>query len=147
MGHQCPLGVKVFHMCSYWNIRFSSFVLFFPSFFSLTFNPYFFFFLLSVPLKTWWLLTKLSYPHQMVGRRGIFWKIKHINVLTTFQVTVLFRYCNNKKKWVNFQIITFPLYVIIISRTSFRVNPHSIVCLNFKELLAWSIRHKAPLSS
>ena len=30
------------------------------------------------------------------------------------------------------------LYVIIMSRTSFRVNPHSIVCLNVKEILAWS---------
>ena len=30
------------------------------------------------------------------------------------------------------------LYVIIISRTSFRVNPHSIVCLNVKDLLAQS---------
>ena len=28
------------------------------------------------------------------------------------------------------------LYVIIMSHTSFRVNPHSIVCLNVKELLA-----------
>ena len=28
------------------------------------------------------------------------------------------------------------LYVIIMSRTSFRVNPHSIGCLNVKELLA-----------
>ena len=30
------------------------------------------------------------------------------------------------------------LYVIIMSRTSFRVNLHSIVCLNVKELLARS---------
>ena len=28
------------------------------------------------------------------------------------------------------------LYVTIMSRSSFRVNPHSIVCLNVKELLA-----------
>ena len=33
------------------------------------------------------------------------------------------------------------LYVIIISRTSFIVNSHSIVCLNVKALLAWSRRH------
>ena len=33
------------------------------------------------------------------------------------------------------------LYVIIMSRNSFRVNPHSIVCLNAKELLAQSRRH------
>ena len=38
------------------------------------------------------------------------------------------------------------LYVIIMSRTSFRVNPHSIVCLNVKELLAWSRRHIWSLS-
>ena len=30
------------------------------------------------------------------------------------------------------------LYVIIVSSTSFRVNPHSIVCLNVTELLARS---------
>ena len=33
------------------------------------------------------------------------------------------------------------LYVIIMSRTSFTVNSQSIVCLNFKELLARSRRH------
>ena len=38
------------------------------------------------------------------------------------------------------------LYVIIKSRTSFRVNPHSIVCLNVKELLARSRRHIWSLS-
>ena len=32
------------------------------------------------------------------------------------------------------------LYVFIMSRTRFRVNPHSIVCLNVKELLARSRR-------
>ena len=30
------------------------------------------------------------------------------------------------------------LNVIIMSRLSFRVKPHSIVCLNAKELFAWS---------
>ena len=38
------------------------------------------------------------------------------------------------------------LYVIIMSRSSFRVNPHSIVCLNVKELLARSRRHIWSLS-
>ena len=38
------------------------------------------------------------------------------------------------------------LYVIIMSRTSFRVNPHSIVCLNVKKLLARSRRHIWSLS-
>ena len=38
------------------------------------------------------------------------------------------------------------LYVIIMSRTSFRVNPHSIVCLNVKEHLARSRRHISSLS-
>ena len=33
------------------------------------------------------------------------------------------------------------LYVIIMSRTSFRVNLKSTVCLNVKEFLAWSRRH------
>ena len=35
----------------------------------------------------------------------------------------------------------FWLNVLIMSRTSFRVNPQSIVCLNVKELLARSRRH------
>ena len=38
------------------------------------------------------------------------------------------------------------LYVIIMSRTSFSVNPHSIVCLNVKELLAGSRHHIWSLS-
>ena len=38
------------------------------------------------------------------------------------------------------------LYVIIMTRTSFRVNPHAKVCLNFKELLAQSRRHIWSLS-
>ena len=33
------------------------------------------------------------------------------------------------------------LYVIIISRTSFRVNPHSIVCLDIKKFIATSKRY------
>ena len=36
--------------------------------------------------------------------------------------------------------------VIIMSRTTFRVNPHSIVCLNVKKLLTWSRRHIWSLS-
>ena len=38
------------------------------------------------------------------------------------------------------------LYVIILSRTSFRVNPHSIVCMNVKELLP-RVLNPEPLSS
>ena len=38
------------------------------------------------------------------------------------------------------------LYVIIMQHTSFRVNPHYIVCLNVKELLARSRRHIESLS-
>ena len=38
------------------------------------------------------------------------------------------------------------LYVIVISRTSFRMNPHSIVCLNVMELLARSRHHIWSLS-
>ena len=40
----------------------------------------------------------------------------------------------------------FWLAVIIMSRTSFRVNLHFIVCLNIKELLAWSRHHIWSLS-
>ena len=38
------------------------------------------------------------------------------------------------------------LYVIVISRTNFRVNPHSKTCLNVKEILSWSRRHFWSLS-
>ena len=38
------------------------------------------------------------------------------------------------------------LYVIIMSRTSFRVNSHSIIYLNVKELLTWSRHHIWSLS-
>ena len=37
-------------------------------------------------------------------------------------------------------------YIIIMSRTSFRVNLDSKVCLNVKELLAWSRRYIWSLS-
>ena len=33
------------------------------------------------------------------------------------------------------------LYLSIMSRMSFRVNPHSIVCLNYREILARRRRH------
>ena len=42
--------------------------------------------------------------------------------------------------------ICITLYVIIMSRTSFRVNLHSIVCLNIKELLTRSRRNIWSLS-
>ena len=39
------------------------------------------------------------------------------------------------------------MYLLIMSRARFRVNPHSIVsCLNVKELLAWSRRKMRSLS-
>ena len=38
------------------------------------------------------------------------------------------------------------MYVIIMSHTSFRVNPHYTVCLNVKELLARSRHHICGLS-
>ena len=38
------------------------------------------------------------------------------------------------------------LYVIIMSRMSFRVNLHPVVCLNVKELLTWSGCHIWSLS-
>ena len=42
----------------------------------------------------------------------------------------------NTQKWLQ----------VIMSRTDFRVNPHSIVCLNVKELLARGRRHIWSLS-
>ena len=37
--------------------------------------------------------------------------------------------------------LCFYLFVIIMSRTSFRLNLHSKFCLNVKELFAWSRHH------
>ena len=47
--------------------------------------------------------------------------------------------CNIKTKYRG--ISNLSLYVIIMSRKSFRVNPHSIVCLDVKELFARSRCH------
>ena len=58
------------------------------------------------------------------------------------------KYCVNNS-WNDFYIIGKEkdwLYVIIMSRTSFRVNLHSVVCLNVKELFAWSRCHIWSLS-
>ena len=52
------------------------------------------------------------------------------------------KYCTT----VSIKTFRLWLYVIIMSRASFRVNPHSIVCLNVNELLAWSKRHIWSLS-
>ena len=41
-----------------------------------------------------------------------------------------------KSKLFGWLAITFVVLYIIMSRTSFRVNPHSLVCQNVKELLA-----------
>ena len=48
--------------------------------------------------------------------------------------------CENLSVWCIW------LYVIIMLHTSFRVNPHSIVCLNVKKLLAPSMCHVRILS-
>ena len=45
-----------------------------------------------------------------------------------------------KKLPASIQLNTEPLYAIIMSRKSFRVNLRSIFCLNVKELLPESIR-------
>ena len=61
--------------------------------------------------------------------------IKKDDVLTGILLIVFLRtntFCIGFNLW---------LHVIIMSRTSFRVNPHSTVCLNVKELLARSRPH------
>ena len=60
-----------------------------------------------------------------------------------FITEVTFNKYSNFKKLVR---IASWLYVIIMSRKSFRVNLHSKVCLNVKELLAWSRHHIWSLS-
>ena len=56
---------------------------------------------------------------------------------------VYFRQINTE---VFYKLILSWLYDIIMSRMSFRVNLQSVVCLNVKELLAWSKHHIWSLS-
>ena len=61
----------------------------------------------------------------------------------------IYQACNNQPKKVLFgtrsQTVTI-LSVIIMSRTNFRVNLQSIVCLNAKKLCAQSMSHIGSLN-
>ena len=58
------------------------------------------------------------------------WKLNHLSKLPMIELCC---------EYLSVQCIW--LYVVIMSRMSFRVNSHSIVCLNVKELLARSRHH------
>ena len=94
---------------------------------------------MSLPTKTW------------VPKKGI-WKWRDIFTLrliwSVLGQSLLYYFCTHhwysSSRYLriknNLSFIS-SLYVIIMSRTSFRVNRHSIVSLNLKELLAHNRRH------
>ena len=69
------------------------------------------------------------------------WDIKKVMVLPSFCKVILLIFSIFVLLNVQGQYGFYWLYVIIMSRRSFRVNPHSIVCLNVKERLARTRRH------
>ena len=66
--------------------------------------------------------------------------------LSSFEFLYKVKFDTKSNNNITFGNSNFKLYVIIMLRTSFRVNPQSIVCLNAKELLARSRRHIWSLS-
>ena len=79
------------------------------------------------------------------SRRHI-WSLTDSNRIRTHDHLVRKRTINHLAKVVELcheylSVRCIWLYVIIMSRTSFRVKLHSIVCLNIKELFARSRRH------
>ena len=81
------------------------------------------------------------------GRRHI-WSSRDINEIRTHNHLVrkrTLKQCSNiKHEYLSVGCVW--LYIFVKSHTSFRVNPHSIVCLNFKDFLARSKRHIWSLS-
>ena len=69
-----------------------------------------------------------------------------VDVKLLARLRLEFNYLCKHKFRHNFEDTLIRLYVIIMSRTSFRVNLHFRVCLNVKELLARSRRHISSLS-
>ena len=81
------------------------------------------------------------------------WSLSDRNVIPTHNHLVPKRTLNHLAKlakWLSCVVRSY-LYgafvcVIIMSCTSYRVNPHSIFCLSVNKLLAWSRRHIWSLS-
>ena len=89
--------------------------------------------------KIIWTYYFVIYFYQRVNSNGI-WTHSHLVCKLTLkhlsQTGQMIELC-----WKYLSVQCIWLYLIIMSHTSFRVNLHSIVCLNVKELLAWS-RHQ-----
>ena len=100
-----------------------------------------------------------KYLHDETDEKSIFYRYV-VYMLYILSIKIFFHICVSKFK-INKRQITGSIqfissffnctrssyiiiqssdYVIIMSRTSFRVKPHSIVCLNVKELIARSRR-------
>ena len=87
---------------------------------------------------TWFTIMKLFVNH-FIAHSDAFCNvlINSFNSLEKVWMVVVSKIIQFWKYW---------LYVLIMSRTRFRVNPHSIVALNFKELLARNRREIWSLS-
>ena len=74
-----------------------------------------------------------------------FFCLRFLNLTLDFLRLVLSFLEDELKTWNSLRKLfwktIFHRLYIIISHTSFRVNLHSVVCLNVKELLAWSRRN------
>ena len=72
--------------------------------------------------------------------RNVFQYLQNCFIWDFFQIK---KNCNKNVAFATFENW---VYVIAISRTSFKVNLHSIACLNVKELFARTRRHSWSLS-
>ena len=91
----------------------------------------------------------LNVKERLARRRRHIWSSSDNNAIRTHSHLVCKRTRNHLAtlaEWLSVRLRTRWLCLIIMSRTSFRVNPHSIVCLNVKERLAQSWRHIWSLS-
>ena len=80
-------------------------------------------------------------------RRHI-WSLNNSDEIRTDNHLVRNRTLNHLAKLAKWYLPVWCIwqYVIIISRITFRVNPHPVVCVNFKELLVRSRQHSWSLS-
>ena len=85
----------------------------------------------------WWCLLFFIFHHKKVLKiwKNLLFQLKNSFYCWDVQFLVVL-FFPKVEKWNNHNVIW--LYVIIMSRTRFRVNLHSIVCLNVKELSARS---------
>ena len=80
-----------------------------------------------------------QYLKNLLRSNETFCSTVHGNGSNSFLFVNASKNINLKEK--NLKNIYIPRFYVIMSHMSFRVNPHSIVCLNVKEVLARNRRH------